>query len=1810
MAQLFDGQLVSSNLELAGGNYIGNFTLPATKVLNWTGGSFTGANTLNIANGAVLNVLGTAQVTVNGGYTLANAGTINWSSSNNINVQNGGVISNTGLFSAQSNQALVSAGGGASFINTGSFIKTSGGGSTDISIPVTSNAGTFTADTGELRFNSTNSFNSGTTFNGLTAIRVTNGATFSGAILASNLDLAGGSYVGTAVLSPSSVVNWTGGSGFTGVGTFTVGSNAVLNVAGPNQLTVNGGYNLVNEGTLNWTSTNNINLQNGGVISNSGLFSVQNNQALVSAGGGASFVNAGSFTKSIGTGSTSINIPFDNQSAGSINVQTGLVISNSNFTQSGAIVLALGTSLSKPGGLVNSGTVRGSGTLSVGAGNTLTNSGALAPGVGAGNTATLNFIGNLDLATGHVDIDVGGTSSGASDKIAVTGNVIVSGALNASLTNGYAPVNTDAVPFMTMSGTASGVFSSVSLPANFTTGYNLATGEAARLIYASSGTRTFNNSQNNLDWSTALNWTGGLPGAADAALISGSFAVSHASGADTVGALTIANSNSLSVSGGSLTVLGTTVLDGSLAVSGTGSAMLNGALNGASSGQVNLGAGSLTLGGASTLAGFTQTGGTLIGAGNVSIAGSFTHSAGTNNLTGRLEINQSGNLVLPAMTSLSSLLARASGDLTLGGNIATSGAGNSLVLATAGNFLNTGNRSLSAGSNTGADRWLVYSSSPAAIVKGGLTSSFRYYSTTYAAVAPGNISQAGNGFVYAAAPGTLTANTSLLSGTASHIYGDAPTASLGYLLAGFADAEDNAGNIGLSGSASFAIPSATSDVGNYSAAFVGGLSSGTGYSFTSGTAVAYSVTQRPLVLTLTGTKVYDKTSALATPIFGTTNSANGDALNISGVAGFTDSFNVGTLKPLSASSIVVTGTKAGNYSYATSLTGSGSITARPITVTGLTVSDKVYDGNTTATVTGTASFGNIIGGDIVSINGGIATANFADPNAGSGKPITLGGLSLAGADASNYQLTGTFNTTTGNITTRPLAVAADSKQMTYGDALPALTYTLTSGNLIGSDSFAGALATLGSSTTNIGNYAITQGSFNAGQNYAITFSDSVLAISQRPLGVTLSGSKVYDKTITLASPSFTLNNVANGDLLTVGATTIYTDNVNVGANKPLSASNVVISGAKVGNYSYPTTASGSGSITARPITLTGVTIADKVYDGTVAATLSGGATFGNVIVGDIVNVSSIGGTASFLDPNAGTNKSVTVGGMSLSGADSSNYSLSTTTFSSAANISQRPISVTANPLSKIYGDADPTKTFVVGGGGLVGGDTFSGSLSRVVGESVAGGPYSITQGTLAVGNNYTLTYFPADLSITPASLLIAANGQSRVYGDVNPALSFAASGFRFNDDIGSVLSGGLTSSATVTTDVGSYPITRGSLVANSNYRLSFTDNALQISARPLTVSFAPQSKIYDGNTSAPFIGFVIGNLANQETVGLVGTGSYDHRNVGTAKAISYTGLTLVGGSGKASNYSIATTATGSGTITQLGSVNWLSNVITGDWANASNWAGGALPDGSNVANVTLPAGVSVSFSGTTVATILTSLSGSGATLALQGGSLMTGNATLGSYNQSGGSFDAAGNMNIETNFIRSGGSFGVHGLLTINQSSGDLKLNTNSALNLGQIRVQSGNLQIDNSGSVTSSNTADVSASGNIEIIAHSPITVGAGGITAGNGITLNATTASADSTITTEGKLTGGSGLVSLTAYQSITQNANITGANIELTSQHGNITMASSALSTVPTGGNIRLLASLGDILTSASNLPAPYLRFVTVDSLRRATLACPQH
>ena len=93
----------------------------------------------------------------------------------------------------------------------------------------------------------------------------------------------------------------------------------------------------------------------------------------------------------------------------------------------------------------------------------------------------------------------------------------------------------------------------------------------------------------------------------------------------------------------------------------------------------------------------------------------------------------------------------------------------------------------------------------------------------------------------------------------------------------------------------------------------------------------------------------------------------------------------------------------GNYNLTSVNTTTASITAKAITGS-FTASDKIYNGNTSATVTGT-SLSGVVAGDVgaVSLTGG--TATFADKNVGINKTVTLAGAALRGAAAGNYTLT-------------------------------------------------------------------------------------------------------------------------------------------------------------------------------------------------------------------------------------------------------------------------------------------------------------------------------------------------------------------------------------------------------------------------------------------------------------------------------------------------------------------------------------------------------------------------------------------------------------------------------------------------------------------------------------------------------------------------------------------------------------------------------------------------------------------------------------
>jgi len=144
--------------------------------------------------------------------------------------------------------------------------------------------------------------------------------------------------------------------------------------------------------------------------------------------------------------------------------------------------------------------------------------------------------------------------------------------------------------------------------------------------------------------------------------------------------------------------------------------------------------------------------------------------------------------------------------------------------------------------------------------------------------------------------------------------------------------------------------------------------------------------------------------------------------------------------------------------------------------------------------------------------------------------------------------------------------------------------------------------------------------------------------------------------------------VVDGDQVIVTVTNAKFNNKHVGTGKPVTA-NVSISN---GNYRLTAaTAATTASITAKDLTI-GITAADKVYDGTTEATITGRSLSG-AVAGDDVSLS--GGTASFASKSVGNGKTVTGTEFGLSGAKASNYSIasiSTTT----ANITAKALTIT------------------------------------------------------------------------------------------------------------------------------------------------------------------------------------------------------------------------------------------------------------------------------------------------------------------------------------------------------------------------------------------------------------------------------------------------------------------------------------------------------------------------------------------------------
>ena len=200
------------------------------------------------------------------------------------------------------------------------------------------------------------------------------------------------------------------------------------------------------------------------------------------------------------------------------------------------------------------------------------------------------------------------------------------------------------------------------------------------------------------------------------------------------------------------------------------------------------------------------------------------------------------------------------------------------------------------------------------------------------------------------------------------------------------------------------------------------------------------------------------------------------------------------------------------------------------------------------------------------------------------------------------------------------------------------------------------------------------------------------------------------------------------------------------------------------------------SITPAPLTVTGETAANKVYDGTTTATLSGGVLSG-VFAGDAANL-TLTEAGLFVSKNAGTGIAVTVADI-LGGTAAGNYTL-TQPAGITANITPLAVTVTGEAAAnKVY---DATTTATLSGGtlnGVLAGDASTVNLvqsgnfaTKNIGTGIAVTATDSLTGANAL--NYTVTE-PTGLTanITPVTLTVTGEvANNKAYdGTTNATLS-------------------------------------------------------------------------------------------------------------------------------------------------------------------------------------------------------------------------------------------------------------------------------------------------------------------------------------------------------------------------------------------------------------------------------------------------------
>lgn len=487
-----------------------------------------------------------------------------------------------------------------------------------------------------------------------------------------------------------------------------------------------------------------------------------------------------------------------------------------------------------------------------------------------------------------------------------------------------------------------------------------------------------------------------------------------------------------------------------------------------------------------------------------------------------------------------------------------------------------------------------------------------------------------------------------------------------------------------------------------------------------------------------------------------------------------------------------------------------------------------------------------------------------------GKPVAVNQLKVGGnytiqytaaAQAAlnkdgNYQFT-SFGKAKLTVTRREITVQARDSVKTYGDGATELSLTTASANgLVNQDT----LDSLGVKLTrepgeNVGNYQIFLDPTSViNPNYHVAVNPGNLTIGKKPITVKVTSFErdygTAQPDLTFSIPALTATGQKNGQL------------VDQDKQADLHITLTRATGSDVGTYAI------TGSVDQEANSNYEVIFEDG-EDTIKQAAASVAVADSQLTYGDDATAFTAAVTGPTVDafdqsafeimdtkgqpvvwtghlPAGSYQVQLTAAAQDALKAANPNYDF--TSFKPGTlTVSPKPITVTAQSPSKIYGEPDPELTLTPeSAAGLATNDTLSSlgiKLVRAAGSDVKA--YDITLDKSSnLNKNYAITFNPGELTIKPKPLTVTIKNITATYGETIPALQFDVPAGTKVGLIKGETEGllGVTLTREPGTDAGHYAIS--GTATNQNYEVTFKPGTLTISQATSDVTIPSLNMIY------------------------------------------------------------------------------------------------------------------------------------------------------------------------------------------------------------------------------------------------------------------------------------------------------------------------------------------------------------------------------